>query len=293
MRESGSLHFFAGRTCPSSNSNGFQQQSFGNRLIVGRSNTKMKIITATVVLGLVAISEAKKGGKLSTASTKAAKSLSYSYDTKSAKADSSLSYSAKSGKAKSSKADLSLSMSMSTSPTTCLPCSIGLPLYAVDCATDVGFCTYIGNPPTIEQCAANNCTPECSLLEPVCDSCSFGPILGVDCPDGDICEFQWSVDAAPTCKLSDCVPPSDDTIQCDLCSNAAPGANCPQPPANVDYCQVNIENGGTTCVACNETTCPDLPFSECEDPPAAGGTRKLEMSNEGHVFNELFQWWAD
>ena len=165
-------------------------------------------------------------GKPSTASTKSAKSLSY--DTKSAKAkagktqciDSSLSYSAKSGKAKSGNADLSMSMSMSSS--TCLPCSTGLPLYQVDCGTDVGFCMYTGLPPNVEQCVADNCVPDCSFVEGLCDSCSFGPLLGVDCPDGDACLFQWSADAPPTCKISDCVPDSDNTVQCGLLAMPQP-----------------------------------------------------------------------
>ena len=246
-------------------------------------------------------SEAKKGGKPSTASTKAAKtkSISLSYDTKSAKAkagktqciDSSLSYSPKSEKPwlpKSSKADLSMSMSMSDSG--CLPCSVGLPAYKLDCGTDIGFCTYTANGNDVEQCAANNCIPNCEWLEPICDSCSFGPLVGVDCPDGDICEFQWSADAAPTCKLSDCVPPSDDTVQCGLCSDALPGFECPVPPDNVEYCQATAENGETTCLACSETACPDLPLSECADPPEGGARRLEEMSNEGRFFKELFQW---
>ena len=254
----------------------------------------MKITATAVVLGLVAFGEAKKGGKPSTASTKSAKSLSY--DTKSTKAkagksqcfDSSLSYSAKSGKAKSGKADLSMSMSMSSSG--CLPCSIGLPAFKLDCGTDIGFCTFTANGDDIEQCAANNCIPDCEWVNGFCDNCSFGQLLGADCPDGDFCEFQWSADAAPTCKLSDCVPPSDDTVQCGPCDIAVPGANCPQPPANVEYCQLTAENGETTCVACSETACPDLPLSECTDPPADNARKLKEMSNEGRFFKELFQW---
>ena len=72
-------------------------------------------------------------------------------------------------------------------------------------------------------------------------------------------------------------------------SDAAAGVGCPDPPANVEYCQVTIENGGATCVACNETACPDLPLSECDDPPEGGARRLEEMSNKDRFFKELFQ----
>ena len=276
----------------------FFQQQYNS--IQSLQASKMKS-TATVVLGLVAMSEAKKGGKPSTASTKAAKtkSISLSYDTKSAKSkavktqcidtDSSLSYSAKSGKAKSGKADLSMSMSMSS--TACLPCSLGLPVYDFDCFTDVGFCTYTtSNFPTIDQCVANSCVPDCSWVEPICDFCSTGNSFGANCPDGwDVCEFQWSADAPPTCKISDCVPEDPDGPQlCNLCTKIPAGFGC---PAVDGYCQINTVDGGNVqCVTCSDTECPDFQLSQCLEPPAGGGARRLEMSSGGQILNDLFQW---
>ena len=274
-------------------------------------NSKMKI-TNTVVLGLATISGANgKPSTASTASSKAAKSksLSLSFDTKSAKSKSSkaqcievgsFSYLTKSGKtklpwpAKSGKAHLSLSMSMSMEYIDieiCAPCSVG-PLYlnfTGNCGTNIGFCTLSTtvSPDEIvtsfDECDANNCIPECSLLEPICEPCERGHLFGAGCPAvASNCEMTWTADAEPTCVSSDCV---NEDFQCGLCETAVAGLNCPDSDG---YCQIQ----GTDCIACNATACPDYPFSECANPPADDDAiaRRLETGNEGWGFNHVFQW---
>lgn len=233
----------------------------------------MKLIAAVMT---VAIISGVNGRKSSKASTKSAKSKSTK--SKSSKAPT-----------KSGKADLS----MSTSTGRCQPCSAGLPVYGVDCVTDIGFCTITGAPPNVTQCAANNCTPTSDWLEPTCEPCSLGALLGVNCPQqegGPNCLFTFSADAAPTCIISpDCVSDNiGDADSCGPCSMAPDSFGC---PSNTEgYCQINFPADGIECVQCNATACPSFTFDQCAEPPASeNGVRGLE-NNKGWNFNSVFQW---
>eukprot|EP00986_Skeletonema_menzelii_P000787 scaffold227_cov71-Skeletonema_menzelii.AAC.7 len=248
----------------------------------------MKFITIIVAVAITSLAYGRK----SEASTKSAKSKSAK--SKSSKArciDGSLSLASST---KPGKAQLSLSMSHEKD-VRCQPCSFGSGVYNYTCGTDAGFCEFGRTDPAIvDRCDANGCAPECFWLEPTCESCSMGPLLGVTCPqneDGSNCLFTFSADAEPICVISsDCVSDNNgDSDSCGLCSKAPASLGC---PSNAEgYCQVNFPADGVECVQCNSTACPSFKFDQCADPPAPSkGVRSLEMGNEGWGFNTNFQW---
>eukprot|EP00984_Skeletonema_dohrnii_P021837 scaffold11009_cov75-Skeletonema_dohrnii-CCMP3373.AAC.2 len=217
---------------------------------------------ATAVISLVTIIGANG---TSTASTKSSKSKSC-IESKSGKALSS----------KSGKASGLLSF--------CEPCIFGsVDFNSTLCGTDAGFCDFsvnvTQNALDLETCDANNCAPDCYYLEPQCELCSIGPLVGVDCPQPEsnltACEISFSADAEPTCVISDCVPPYlDIEPACGVCSTAPSEYGCP----DVDgFCQaeIDIDTLTITCVQCNATACPDLTFDQCDENET--DARRLEM----------------
>mmetsp|Transcript_24020 Transcript_24020/g.47710 ORF Transcript_24020/g.47710 Transcript_24020/m.47710 type:complete len:245 (+) Transcript_24020:346-1080(+) len=244
----------------------------------------MKLITAIISVFTIA----GANGKSSKASTKASKS-------KSSKArcnDSSLSFSSS---PKSGKSHLSLSSKSGKDDRSCLPCSLGDGYLGTNlCGTNVGFCEFSirdDDDFTVDSCDANDCTPDCVVLEPLCDQCALASIVGATCPLAEgVCEFTFSAGAEPSCVISDCVIDQDEVSSCGLCSTAPPGLGCPDVEG---YCQADTvtDGNGIECTACGDTACPDFTFDECSDPPE-GGARRLEMGNKEWIFgiNDVFQW---
>mmetsp|Transcript_14742 Transcript_14742/g.22171 ORF Transcript_14742/g.22171 Transcript_14742/m.22171 type:complete len:232 (-) Transcript_14742:143-838(-) len=228
---------------------------------------------ATAVISLVTIIGANG---TSTASTKSSKSKASCIESKSGK-------SSKSGKA-------------SGLLSVCEPCSVGSGYFnSTLCGTDAGFCEISINVTqnAIDACDANNCAPDCFYLEPICELCSFGPLVGVDCPQPGsnltACEFSFSADAEPTCVISDCVPTDDVEPVCGPCSTAPEPYGCP----DVDgFCQADFDVDTIVCVQCNETACPDFTVDQCIPPEDETDARRLEMGDKGLRFNNdnVFQW---
>mmetsp|Transcript_35589 Transcript_35589/g.72804 ORF Transcript_35589/g.72804 Transcript_35589/m.72804 type:complete len:260 (-) Transcript_35589:202-981(-) len=256
---------------------------------------------ATAVISLVTIIGANG---TSTASTKSSKSKASCIESKSGKALSLSSKMFKSAKDLSlsskmfkSAKDLSLSTKSEKASEICAPCSIGsgIILNTTLCGTDAGFCEFSESEASYEivGCDANNCVPDCSYLEPICELCVAGPIYGVDCPQGlDACEISFSADAEPTCVIADCVPP-DIELGCGVCSTAYETYGCPDD--DVNYCQADfdIDAGEIVCKLCGETACPDYTFDQCSDPPGdETDARRLEMGDKEWSFNNdnVFQW---